>query len=111
WNSTGRDKLAIVMYGGLAYIDSVRVLSLFSQDPTGEKEKLVYDLYANGYDVVSPWHDDYPGNGTWYYGADDWVYNVIVWAHQKGYHYLYLFGFLPYFSFLHIKNVRSFFDV
>jgi len=101
WNSTGRDKLAIVLFGG--YCDTLppgnlQVWDLFCQDPQGDKEKLVCDLHLNGYDVLSPWHDQYYTNRTYYRGPGpedfpDWLYNATVWAHQKGYHYLYLFGF------------------
>ncbi|MDH7595808.1 MAG: hypothetical protein QHH20_06745, partial [Candidatus Bathyarchaeota archaeon] len=87
WNSTGRDKLAIVMYGGLAWVpDRVYVYSLFTQDAIGEKEKLIYDLQENGYDVLSPWHDKVYQNITEYNGTKDWVYDATVWAIQNGYH-------------------------
>jgi nucleoside 2-deoxyribosyltransferase len=75
------------MYGGLAWVpDRVYVYSLFTQDAIGEKEKLIYDLQENGYDVLSPWHDKVYQNITEYNGTKDWVYDATVWAIQNGYH-------------------------
>ena len=107
WNSTANEKAAIVLFGGYVppgEINAVRVCSLFYrdlfiQDPWPYyKERFVRDLHSNGFDVLSPKNDSGHVRETTYYSGDyswtqDWVKNASMWLVEKGYQYIFLFGF------------------
>jgi hypothetical protein len=94
------NKAAIMLFGGEAYLypPKVRIRSIFLQDGDGAKERVINDLYSNGFDVLSPKRDarlppeeeDY----VEYTKDSDWIYNLIMWLlTEKVYDYVFLFGF------------------
>jgi hypothetical protein len=91
------DKAAILLFGGQPAVDRVFIRSIFLQDENGKKEKLVNDLYTDGFDVLSPKRDTtlpLRYNDSVVYTTDsDIIYNATVLLLNQGYHHIFLFGY------------------
>lgn len=92
WNHSSQ-KAAIMLFGGWAEEHRVGIYSIFAQDQDGLKEKTIYGLYQNGFDVISPKNQSDTPNFIYYSKTSDWIYNATTWLFSKGYHYLFLFGY------------------